>query len=318
VEPLLPGLRLRAVEVPSPAPEPPLASPSTPDDAEAEAHRLLHTLDVEEGQKDPDPPKPHHRAPAAARSKPRAVPSWALEERWFHLLLYPLRASAVVLVLAALWATLIVVAWAFFPLQAAPSVFAAGFVFLVIPFLLLGYTVRFLQETLAAARAGTAGSIACPALELKPILSSATLAVLAFLAGPIIPAALAVFFRLTLGEVHLIDRLILWELGLVSVGYWCFALFAGSKRDPSNDVATVEWIRWRAPFAATLMGASAVSLAVLTLATRDVLDPSPGWWTLFGALAMQLLVVVFLLRWFGVAEYRRRFDAPVAPVPATK
>src|SRR5262245_37078920 len=104
---LAPAFELRAVELPV------SESPSDPEEQTAERRSEPDEVVPQvAGEPPPPPPSPERGAPPAEK---RPAPSWQLEERWYQFLLYPLRVAALVLVLAAAWATLTAFVWTSLP-----------------------------------------------------------------------------------------------------------------------------------------------------------------------------------------------------------
>jgi hypothetical protein len=135
--------------------------------------------------------------------------------------------------------------------------------------------------------------------------------VLSFLAGPVVLALVAFFFWLDSGDFGFVDCLILWELGLVAVGYWALALMAmweGERFREANPVAVVRLVRaegYRVLGAALLMALVVVSHGLLAVGAVESLHQNiGGWFLLIGCWAGQLFWLLFLLRWLGVSRFR--------------
>jgi hypothetical protein len=237
---------------------------------------------------------------------------WQLETRWYECLLYPLRAWLVVLGLAAAWATAtaIVTLAAVLPSTWVVAELILRFPVLVLIFLLLGYTFAWLRATLSAAIHGRAGFVAWPARGLPRLARSGVEAVWSFLAGPAVLAAVAFFFWLNSGDFQWVDWLIVWELGLVAVGYWALVLMAlmeGGRFRDASPVAVFWLVRdggYRVPLAALGIAAVVVGHGLLALGAIEEMHRGPGGYLLLILCwASQLFWLLFVLRWLGVRRF---------------
>jgi hypothetical protein len=241
----------------------------------------------------------------------RREPPWRLEKTCAECLLYPLRSWLWVLGLAASWATLIAALTALPAEGWLAAEMAAAFPLLVIVFLLLGFTFAWLRHTLAAGVEGRAGFDFRPAEVARQMARCGVEAVLSFLAGPVVFAAVAFFFWLDSGDFDFVDCVILWELGLAAVGYWALALMAmweGERFRDANPLAVVRLVQAegrRVPAAALLMALVVVSHGLVAVAAVETLHHNVGgWFLLIGCWAGQLFWLLFLLRWLGVSRFR--------------
>jgi hypothetical protein len=128
----------------------------------------------------------------------------------------------------------------------------------------------------------------------------------------VVPAVVACWFWLNSGDLLWVDWLIVWQLGIVAVGYWALALMAvqerGRFRDahPAAVVRLVQRLGWRAVLAAVLLAVVVVGHCLLVLDTLEELRGLRGWLQLVGCWAGQFFWMVLLLRWLGVSSYRAR------------
>ena len=104
-------------------------------------------------------------------------------------------------------------------------------------FLAYSYAAAFLDCALNSAIAGERRFVAWPRYDMGLILGSALAWMVAFLAGPIIPACAAIYYWIRCGDPVLVDRLILNELILVAAGYCILARFAMSQSDRLRDAS---------------------------------------------------------------------------------
>jgi hypothetical protein len=239
------------------------------------------------------------------------------ETAWYQCLLFPLSAWPILVGLAVAWATLTAVSLATVPEVWDPEVIGLELPLLLTAFALLAYTCAFFRCVLASATAGEACVIRWPGCDLGQILGAGVAFVLAFLAGPVVPAVVAVLFWLHSGDLLPVDQLILAELGLVTVGYWTLVLLAVQEKGRlkgANPLAVIDFARrlgWRGWLAVVLIALG--GLAHLSLAAEVLEDfhrnatacvyltllafSGPAW-------------VVFLLRWFGLSRFWARQRRP--------
>jgi hypothetical protein len=228
-----------------------------------------------------------------------------------------LRAWLILLILAFIWATLAAVLMAL--LSAEEDVLAPQWLpVLGIPllplFALVGYTCAFFRCVLASGKEGKAGQIRWPgAADITQVLWSLAACLLSFLATPVVPVAVAILFWLYSGDLTWVDRLILWELGLVAVGCWALALLAVDQSGRLRDVNPVALARmtgrlgWRGWLLVGLATAGVLFCFHFTLgALEDLHDVSLAWLALFWWGFCGTAWIVFLLRWFGVSQFRAR------------
>ena len=232
---------------------------------------------------------------------------WRLEKHWYECLVYALRAFALEFSLAAMWAGLIAFTWLLPAMHWDPLEIAGRSVIVLIAFLLMGFTVAFFRKILAAARAGAVGDAVWPGGDMAKTVTGGAQAVIAFLAGPVVPLVVACYFWLNSGDMQLVDELILWELGIISVIWWVLALLAIQKSRQLSDVnpvAMVNLIRqigYRLPVAALLIAVGVAAQAAATLVGVAQLHSGPGGWVLLTTVwTASFFWLVFVLRWLGI------------------
>jgi len=240
---------------------------------------------------------------------------WSREKHWFECLLYPLRAWPVLLILSVCWATLIAVLRNLLPVDDGGMLLAAlpvlVILWLVLPLVLLSYTCNFYRRVLASGTEGEAGRVCWPGTDPLEILRTGAACVVSFLAGPVVPLVVAFFFWLHSGDLELVDRLILLELGLIAAGYWTLALFAVEENDrlrAANPLAVARLAGALSREGWVTVGLIAFGVVLhflVSLSSVEALHRSPGgwvalvWWGFWG-----MAWIVFLLRWFGLARFR--------------
>ncbi len=185
-------------------------------------------------------------------------PGRILEQHWHECLLYPLRAWHLYFGAALLMSVLSAVMVALLPrfLAEPPAdplmlrMFHLMCVLLLV--LLVGIPCSFLECVLTSATAGEVYYIRLSAHPLVVVMLSGAKWLACFAAGPVIFASAAWYYWLQCGDPHLLDWLILGELGIATISYWMFALLSVSDRGrwrDLNPVAVVDLahrLGWRA------------------------------------------------------------------------
>ncbi len=246
-------------------------------------------------------------------------------EKWHHSLTYPIRTIRLVLTLSASLTALIVVTLLLLPklfeLEAEPVwVTLILLPSLMIPFTVIGYSFGYLESVLASAASGEAEPLRKATRKVGLAARSFAVWMLCFLAGPIVPAALAVFFWINSGDLEWIDWAILAELGVVSGAYWLFVMLSVSRTGRLRDVNPLEVfdligrLGFRAM--ALVLGASVFLIAHVVLSILAVQgfheEPGLGASLLFAFLASALFWATFFFRLLGVWCYRLRVRLALA------
>jgi hypothetical protein len=239
---------------------------------------------------------------------------WKLEKHWYEFPVYPLRATFQVMTLSVAWATVMALLVAFLPETGNPGpFFALAFIFIAPVFLLLGYTFGGLQATLSAASKGQAGYVAWPGNDLGQVARGAVQGVLGFLAGPIVPVAVAIYFWQESGDLEVVDWLILLQLSTVAAGYWALVMLAIQQKYAfldANPVAVFKLVQrqgYRVLLTALFVAAAVVGHSLLALDALEQLHRGlHGWVQLVSAWIGLLFCLILALRWFGVSCYWAR------------
>ena len=212
-----------------------------------------------------------------------------------QVLIYPLRASLPLLGLSVFLAAVTGIPLLLIPeirdlAVTSPGPLLLSSLYLVVPFLALGYACAMLDGALAAGLAGDTRHLFWPGRDLGPALKSAMRWLISFLAGPILPIGAAYWYWLSCGDPELIDWLILADLAALAVGYGLFALLAVSVRDrlwdatPRRVAEQIERLGYRAPLAVLVATALLVSHGLWALFALDQIHAAGGWgWLLFAA-----------------------------------
>lgn len=146
--------------------------------------------------------------------------------------------------------------------------------YMLVPLVVLAYTCGFLDCVLASSASGQAGVVSWPGRDFGLALKSCLWWLLAFLAGPVLPATIAPLYWTYVGEVTTLDWIILGELGVLAIGYWLLAVLAVSRSDRVSDLNPLRVLKlaerlgyraWVAALAASVLGVCAVLLVLGTL-----------------------------------------------------
>jgi hypothetical protein len=257
---------------------------------------------------------------AQGKPQPRRVRKrrlFELESRWYHCLLYPLRAWGQICGLSLILAVLTAVAVQLLPqlgeFQANSGQGWLPVLVLSVPVLILGYAAAFLDMVVSGAVAGGEQEVSFPGFNVPLILRSAVKWVACFLAGPVLPAAAALWYWVQCGDPGTLDWVILGELAVFAVAWWLMALLALSDTTrwsglaPQHVHAMIGRMRWRclpalaAP--AAVLGCGWLGLAAIEVSHNNA---PGGFLMLVGAWLAALTVGTFLLRLLGVWCNRSR------------
>jgi hypothetical protein len=317
--PPFPALEVRAIEVPG-GPHV-LRPPQSHARARAEddVYPLLPELH-EPGAPERESRRLSARAGRHSKERRGLWRNWTLERHWPEFLAYPVRALPHVLILSATMATLITIlshmmrdGWGMTEIVAHAPVLVPV---LLAGFLVLGYTVAFLQVTYEAASDGKAGFVAWPGFDMRATVRSGVQGLLGFLAGPVVPAAGGFLFWLFSGEPQALQWLVLWALALMTVAYWALALLSVQQTNRLRDLhpATVVKVARQFGFRAVLT-AVVIALPVVGPVLRTLGELESPWLSAAGWLILalywtgQMSWMVLFLRLFGVMRFRASDDA---------
>jgi hypothetical protein len=310
---LSPAERRRRRRVRPPDSNPLDLGPSAPADAPASAKVPepadfadpgLVTLRSAEGAQPGAPTPGPHRVAAGIRQ-------WGLRESlpWF----FAGRALLLVLGLAlALTAATGLVAFVL-PEVLARQMESEGpwpfYLLAALPFAVLAYYFGFLECVFVSAAVDEVWLARWPGRDLHLVVRSTVRWLIAFLAGPIVPAAAGLFFWIYSGDLAVVDRLILMELAIATIAYWLLvvvALYEGDRlrsASPPKVVELVVRLGWRLPAAVVAMAALLVADGLLGLSALEEIPEAPvkGWLLLggswIGGLAGIMLLIHLLGRW---------------------
>jgi hypothetical protein len=233
------------------------------------------------------------------------------EKHWFECLAYPLRAWPVVVSLALTGAWLITVGVFVLPEEWDMPALWPRLPLLAVVFLWAAYTWAFLRCVFASSTAGEAGLVRWPGADLAQVFGSGLTFFTAFLAGPVVPAVVAVIFWLHAGDLAWVDQLILVELGLVTASWWILAVLAAEEEgwlgaiNPAAMARHARRLGWRGWLTVVLAAAAQVVYVWLAVGALEELHRSLiGWAALWLWGLLSLAWMVFLFRWYGLSRYR--------------
>jgi hypothetical protein len=248
------------------------------------------------------------RIPVRRKSR-RQWQAWPLETRWHQCLFYPLLAFPLVLGLALLFTIMsgvTVLNWPNIVELPEQEPYLWWLPCVLFPLLLVGYACGFYRCALASALAGEAGEIRWPGYDVLLVLKSTLISLVCFLEGPVLLTGIAYFFWLQGGDPTLGDQLILWELLVVAVAYFCVLFLAvclgNSLRDanPARLVELIIELGWRGRIIVLGGALLLVGDGLLVLDALGSLQPSSGWLPLFGWWAAGFYLLTLFSRWLGL------------------
>jgi hypothetical protein len=258
------------------------------------------------------------------RTRRRRRPRWGYETAWYECLLFPLRASPLLVWLAGAL-TLLVGAAALelpkFP-ELPPSEQWLWFVWIVLPFLALGYIAGVWHCVLSSAITGEAGFVRWPGKDLRLVVEGLWRCSVCFVFGPVVVLVAGYLFWLNAGDMQFLDWLLLAEASFVASSYWLLALVACAEADnvrqatPLGVVRTIRRLGWRALIATTFFFAAVMLHGLWSEAALAEIHRSSaaGWFSLWCCSLSALACMAFLMRWLGVSSFLSRQQAGMTPV----
>ncbi len=259
---------------------------------------------------------PSFNPPAVSLRKRTACDPWPrqLETCWYECLAYPFFNGRLLLALA-LVLTLLSGAMILLIPQLPPfAEMSAGQWLTCSPLplaflLLLVCTCAIVECALKTALAGKGPGTYWPSGFIA-ILKSNLRWLICFLAGPIVPLALAGYFWLYGGDLTGLDRAIVAELMGAAIAYWLLAVVCSTERDrlrDANPVRVAQLLRrLRGRAAVPLLLAPALAYLhgfVGFFALAELHQRSLGWPLLMGAWLSGLFCAAALFRMLGVWCY---------------
>jgi hypothetical protein len=252
--------------------------------------------------------------PPWTRYKPRyrsRRSGWPLEKYCFDCLLYPLRAC---LLVGGLGFALAVSSFGL--LQVLRDVGAGAWLFLPMWLAALGYATGFLTCTFRSGMCGEVTVVRWPAGDVLLVVRSLLALVLSFLAGPIIPLAVALYYWLHAGRLDAIDSAILLELLFTAVGWWFLTFLSVSRRHRWSDINPGIVLKRAYQLGYRCLGVLGLLFAFTLfhglIAVVALESPAGGdlMLMLVGAVG-SLFCMTFLIRWVGICVHRQL--APTRP-----
>ena len=249
-----------------------------------------------------------------------------LETHWYQCLVYPLLNWGLLLVLAfalTLVSGGIAVLIPELPrfAEMAPKAWLPYAALLLIPLLLFAYVCGTVECALKSAVAGEGPGMYWPGRNVLAALKSGLRWLICFLAGPVVPLALAGYFWLYGGELTGVDRAIVAELIVLAFAYWLLAVMSSAESDRLRDANPVRigQLLNRLRFRAVVPVLAAPALAGLHVlgilfALAEVHQHPRGWLLLEGCWLSGLFCATFLFRLLGVWCYYCRDGNLTVPV----
>lgn len=269
------------------------------DDPDSEANREMQEAVAEHVQQ-------VRRVRRWRRKRPQYV-----ERNGFDCLMYPFRAFGLVALLAT-GLTVLAALLLFVLFNDAENFDYGQIVFWgVLGSAAVAYTCGFLSCTLHAGSVGDASCVRWPGIDFMLMLKSVLTATVSFLPGPAVFAAVGWWFWLKTGDLTLVDRLVLWELGLAACLSWLLAFTAVTIKDrlaaawPGTSVAVALKLgRGLIPLALVSAAVFWVHAGWLlfTLQVRAN-EPAAGISLLFLCCLSFLFWATFVCRWLGISWF---------------
>jgi hypothetical protein len=314
VAPAAESLGYRVIEVPGPPSKNQPAKPAAevdryyPVDTWSDAYRARNEFEEREVKRIMEDARREWRNRRPSRR-------WPLEENGFECFIFPLRCAGRIMALSVLWATLTLIVILALPTpDSGRGAWLLRLPYAVFPLALLGVTWNLLRDVLHSGAEGSREFEAWNIFDLRAIAQSALMAVLAFLAGPVLLVAAALWFWINAGTLEVIDQLVLWQLGLCACVGWVYLLVALDARERLTDlsaagvarlVARQGWPGWVFPITG---GVSLALFSFLLIQTWLLMPESNAsvWVSHIFLWLAALSFWTFLLRWYGLQRYWRR------------
>jgi hypothetical protein len=186
---------------------------------------------------------------------------------------------------------------------------------------LVGYCALLLNRSLAtAARPETAGPVR---FGLDSAVGALAVWIGCFLAGPVVPAALACLYWMQCGDPAVLDWMIIAELVVPAVAWWLAALTVvnatGAAATPGRVIDVLwrlGWRSWRAACLNVILAAGGI--AGLAFAARLIHQESPAGYLLLmlssagGVFAQGLILRRLGLAWSAAGASRGRVEHSTA------
>jgi hypothetical protein len=246
--------------------------------------------------------------------------------QWYHCLLYPFRAWLLVGGLAAALTYLTTIGLLLLPalLDAGASASKQVLTWVVFPALsqvVLGYTCAFLHCVLTSSIAGENRHVHWPGRDVPLVMKAIATWFICFVAGPIVPATVALWFWLNWGNPTFLDVLIMAELVTATACYWLLAILTvaqtGRLRD-SNPLRVADGaydLGWRRLLVVVGAGTVAAAYGFWAGIAVDFIHKNLGLaWLLLGTCWLSgLYLATFFMRYLGLCFYRIRMTAALQP-----
>jgi len=237
-------------------------------------------------------------------------PRWPLETHWYQCLFFPLHNIASLLGLGSCLAI-----YSGVVLLLRNPLFSIGapawfwlFVVACISYFIVGNACGFLQAVLKSGLAAETGEVFWTGWNLVLIGKSLKTWLIAFLAGPIVPAGVAFLFWLYAGDLTFWDWLIVAELAIVACAlflYTFLSMVRGGQLLDARAERVLELIRhlgWRGAGIVAAASIIAIAHAWLMLAAIQLFSSNVSLSWLLQAVCWTsgLFLAIFFFRWLGL------------------
>ncbi len=265
------------------------------------------------------------------KPRPRRLPRpRQLETHWQQCLLYPWLCRRLLAVFTLALTLLSGIAALLLPQMPGWPELSGQTLYLSLPFLLLAllvlpYVCGTLECALTSALAGKGPGVYWPGWRLEAALATCLRWLVCFLAGPVVPAAIACYYWIYGGDLTGLDWLIVAELVVLSIAYWFLAVVKTNESNrfldanPVRIARLVHRLRYRAAVPVLLAPALVFAQVSVAWTALGELHEHPffGWLLLAFGWGSGLLGAVFLFRLLGVWCYRSPKErAETADAPA--
>lgn len=251
-----------------------------------------------------------------------------LEQHWHQCLAYPALNWRVLLILSLIFS-----AWMSGLLFAIPKMprvsemslrdafpWTAGAAVLM---LLAACSYTTVECALISALAGEGPALYWPISRLADPLRSGARCLFCFVAGPIVPAGIAVYFCFYGGDLTVLDWAIVAELSVFAVGYWFLAIVSVNERNRLRDASAIrvaqliQRLHYRVIVPALVAPAWAFAHALVVFFALDRLHQNFAAVLLLAACwGSALFWSAFLFRLLGVWCYYTKPTEPIESIRA--
>jgi hypothetical protein len=184
----------------------------------------------------------------------------------------------------------------------------------------VGYVLAFLHCVFVSSAAGEVQYVSWPGRDFGMVVKATVIWLACFLAGPVVPAAAGLWLWLHWGDPVLVDKLIMAELGIVTVTYWILAFVSVGQTGRLRDVnpLRVADVAHELGVIAILVVFAGACLAIAhtywacTAIIKLEHDAGVGLLSLTACWLSAMYWATFLMRYVGLRRYHKRETPPDA------